>query len=181
MNKLYVRLKDFVIRRIIGVEDTPQRIAWGVFLGFFVAWTPTLGFQIALYLGLASLMRVNKVVGVPILFISNPFTAVPLYYTSWRVGNLLLHGGQKEAMVGKAVVQQELHRASAPLDAPSLGVRMGEPGFWRELGLTVWNMGGELWVGGLLMGAATGAIGYLLCLRAVAIYRTRRPRRAPSS
>ena len=64
-------------RWLLRVRDTPRRIAWGVFLGSVVAMTPTLGFQIVLYVAIATVLRANKLSGIPILFISNPITAVP--------------------------------------------------------------------------------------------------------
>ena len=83
------RLRSLIVHRILGVRDTPRRIAWGVFLGTVVAWTPTLGFQIMIYVAIATLLRANKVSGIPILFISNPVTAVPLYWSCWKVGDLI--------------------------------------------------------------------------------------------
>ena len=83
---LWRRLQQIVFHNILHLDDTPHRIAWGVFIGAMIAFTPTLGFQIVLYLPIAALLRANKVSGIPILFISNPFAAVPLYYTTWSVG-----------------------------------------------------------------------------------------------
>ena len=98
MKKWWEKLKDVVVHKILGLDDAPSRIAWGVFLGCVVAMTPTLGLQILLYVSLATLLRVNKLSGIPILFISNPFTAVPLYGFCWWVGNLLLHGVDQVAV-----------------------------------------------------------------------------------
>ena len=57
--KLWTRLKNVVVSGILGLDDSPQRIALGVFLGFVVAMTPTLGLQIVIYVALAALLRVN--------------------------------------------------------------------------------------------------------------------------
>ncbi len=86
----FERLRRTIVHRILGVGDTPRRIAWGMFLGTMVGFTPTLGFQIMIYLALATLLRANKISGIPILFISNPLTAVPLYWSCWRVGAWVL-------------------------------------------------------------------------------------------
>lgn len=91
LRDLWRRLQQIVFHNILHLDDTPHRIAWGVFLGTMIAFTPTLGLQIVLYIPIAALLRANKISGIPILFISNPFTAVPLYYTTWSVGAAVLH------------------------------------------------------------------------------------------
>ena len=47
------RLKTFFIYRVLHVDDTPHRIALGVAAGIFIAWTPTIGFQMLLTILLA--------------------------------------------------------------------------------------------------------------------------------
>src|SRR5690606_35711270 len=84
------QFKRVLVHNILGLDDTPHRIALGVLLGFVIAFTPTLGFQIILYVAVAALLRANKLSGIPILFITNPFTAVPLYWFVWKVGGLVL-------------------------------------------------------------------------------------------
>src|SRR5690606_17221590 len=79
------KFRQVLVHNILGLDDTPHRIGLGVLLGFLVAFTPTLGFQIIMYVALAALIRANKLSGIPILFISNPFTAVPLYWFVWKV------------------------------------------------------------------------------------------------
>ncbi|MEM9189891.1 MAG: DUF2062 domain-containing protein [Myxococcota bacterium] len=167
IRKLYERLKDVVVRRILGVDDTPHRIATGVLLGFIVAMTPTLGFQIAIYVAIASLIRTNKVSGVPILFISNPFTAAPLYYFCWWLGSLLLHGGAAED--GAAIVEERLEGAEN--QDSNFWTDMWTTEFWTDLGETLWNMGAELWVGSLVLGVATGVPFYFITRWAVTQYR----------
>ena len=43
------RLRNVVVNRILGLNDTPHRIAWGVLLGFVVAFTPTVGLQMMIF------------------------------------------------------------------------------------------------------------------------------------
>ena len=38
----------FFIYRVLHVDDTPHRIALGVAVGIFVAWTPTVGLHMIL-------------------------------------------------------------------------------------------------------------------------------------
>ena len=166
------RMRDVVVHRILGVDDTPHRIAWGVFLGFIVGWTPTLGFQIMIYVAVATVLRANKVSGIPIVFISNPFTAVPLYYFAWWLGVVLLHGHMPDAATG-ATITERIGEPTAGGDV-SIWTDILTESFWRELGATLWQMGAELWVGCLVLGVLTGVPGYMLAYWGVKAYRRRR-------
>ena len=86
------KLKRFFVYRVLHVDDTPHRIALGLAIGIFITWTPTMGFQMLLTVLLASLVRANKFVGVPFVWISNPVTAVPLYGFNFIVGTWVLPG-----------------------------------------------------------------------------------------
>ncbi len=172
MRLVYGRMRDLIVRRILGVADTPQRIAFGVFLGFLVAWTPTLGFQIVLYLAIASLLRANKVAGIPVLFISNPFTAVPVYYACWRVGSWLLHFGAAPVAVDRAEVAEQIAQGSEA--AEGFWTQIMSLHFWRDLLDTFVSMGAEMWLGSLVLGVVTGIVGYFATLYGVRAYRAAR-------
>ena len=169
------RVGEVISRRILGLNDTPHRIAWGVFLGLMVAWTPTLGLQILIYLAVAALFRANKVSGIPLLFISNPVTAVPLYYFCWLVGRRILSDGPSSPSEA-ARIHERLEAAE------SAGGDIWEQIFQTEFWLGVWDalvaMGGEMWMGSLVMGLATGIPGYFLTRWGVAAYRRRQERDA---
>ncbi len=89
------RLKRFFIYRVLHIDDTPHRIALGVAIGIFVTWTPTIGFQMILTVALSTLFKANKFVGVPFVWISNPFTLIPLYGPSYLLGGEILGGHYK--------------------------------------------------------------------------------------
>lgn len=166
---LWARLRDLVVNRILGIDDSPERIARGVFLGFVVGMTPTLGLQIMLYVGLATLLRANKVAGVPITFIANPLSALPLYGACWWVGNLLLHGGEGES-------SWELVRArlTAEMESPeSVYDQLLSSDFWSRMGSLMAELGAELWLGSLVLGVAFGLPAYALVLWGVGEYRRR--------
>ena len=86
----WCRFKDYILENILGVHDTPHRIALGVGIGMFVAFTPTISFQMVLSAALATLCGANKVVGLPIVWLTNPVTAVPIYYGEFVLGKWLL-------------------------------------------------------------------------------------------
>lgn len=157
------RLRNLIKTKVLGVQDTPHRIAFGVFLGLLIGWTPTLGFQILIYLAVATLMRANKVSGVPFVFISNPVTAGPLYYSAWVVGAWLLHLGsppREPAPAEPEGIPQEVTDSIW-----DIGVTEIE--FWSRLWHELAAVGIELWLGSLVMGIVTGVPAYILTHRAV--------------
>jgi len=155
---LWRRLQQIVIHNILHLDDTPHRIAWGVFIGAMVAFTPTLGFQIVLYLPLAALLRANKVSGIPVLFISNPFTAVPLYYMTWSVGAAVL---RPEKEVTPATIREWLGTTSRALHDQGIQ-RLLDHEFWAEAGRLLASTGGELWMGALVCGLIVALPSYFL-------------------
>ena len=155
---LWRRLQQIVFHNILHLDDTPHRIAWGVFIGAMIAFTPTLGFQIVLYLPIAALLRANKVSGIPILFISNPFTAVPLYYTTWSVGAAVLH---PEKEVTRATIKTWLGNTGRALKDDGAG-RLLESEFWSEAGRLLASTGGELWMGALVCGLLVALPAYFV-------------------
>ena len=46
--------------------------------------------------------------------------------------------------------------------------------FWKELGAALWAVGGELWLGGLVIGVVTGALAYVATYYGVQVYRRAR-------
>lgn len=65
-------------------------IARGVAVGLFVAFTPTLGIQFIICTILMLIVRGNIPVAFMALMITNPATAVPIYYTEYIFGKEIL-------------------------------------------------------------------------------------------
>jgi uncharacterized protein (DUF2062 family) len=84
------RARYFIFHSVLHADDPPHRLALGIAIGVFVTFTPTVGFQMLLAVVLAWILRANKVVGIPIVWITNPITIVPVYYTCYRIGRLIL-------------------------------------------------------------------------------------------
>jgi len=63
-----------------------RSVAGGLALGLFVAFTPTIPFQMLLCAIGAILLRVNLFVAVAAIWITNPVTAVPVYLAASRLG-----------------------------------------------------------------------------------------------
>ncbi len=170
---MLARLRYLIVTRILGVQDSPGRIARGVAIGMIVAWTPTLGFQIMLYVAAATVFRANKVAGIPILFISNPLTAVPLYWGCWKLGDWIVNAGSGGESAGARAIER-LSQASESAAHTDWWHAIWTAEFWRALGDTLLDLGLELWVGSLVIGVAMAIPAYLLTLYGVKAYRRAR-------
>jgi hypothetical protein len=148
-------MERFFVYRVLHVDDTPHRIALGVAIGIFVAWTPTVGFQMILTLLLAALLRANKLVGVPFVWVSNPFTLGIIYYPNYLLGKFILQGDYPEPrFLNPAMV-------SAP--------------WWQKIQIwwqDTWNVFAPLWLGSLVVGLFLGIVTYLVLYRVIVFYRS---------
>lgn len=88
---MIAKLKELAVR-VLHTDDTPHKIAWGLAIGVLVAWTPTIGIQMAVAGTLAWILRGNVTAAVAIVWISNPYTAAPIYYFNYLVGYWLVGG-----------------------------------------------------------------------------------------
>ena len=158
---LYRRIRFFVVHRILHTDDTPSRIARGVAIGMFIAWLPLIGLQTLLVLGLSFIFRANKVAGLPLVWISNPFTLGPVYYPSYLLGSVMLR--------------------LEPVNMASLESR------FAEISSLSWSLqlrecvdllfGGIFWptfMGSLVVGTVMGVGAYFLTARAVKRHRQHR-------
>lgn len=162
----------FLLNKILHVQDTPHRIALGLAVGMFVALTPTFGFQMLITVALCWILRANKVVGIPLAWITNPVTMGPIYYFNYWIGGLFLGPGQ----VGLSHFQKlgQFQGAGAGWWADTVaGIRYA----WGLILDVFW----QCWLGSLLVAAVCGAITYALGYWGVQAYRRHHRRRFPAS
>ena len=144
---------------LLHLDDSAHRIALGVAIGVFIALTPTVGAQMVLTVLVATLLGANKVAGVPMAWITNPLTVVPVYSFNYLVG-LRLVGGSGLKEVEGAI--------AAAMD-PSLG--------WGDMARAWWQLmlhaAGPLWAGCAIVGAVAGILSYAAMYYLVTTYRRR--------
>lgn len=80
------------LRSVITLHGSPEAIALGAAVGVFVAFTPTIGFQMLLAAFIATLLGANRVAAVVPPWITNPVTIPPIYALTYWVGKLFLRG-----------------------------------------------------------------------------------------
>ena len=162
------RFFDWLVR----LRGSPQEIARGVAIGMIVAFTPTVGFQIVLTVGLATLFGANRPVAVLPTGLTNPLTIPPVYGFTYWVGSAFWPGP------APGRVSATLDGAASRFDSLDFLAVREQLGVFLELGVDVFL---PLWIGGLLVGGVAAAVSYPLTLRTVTRLRARRRRRKTRS
>lgn len=79
------------IRRLLALDDPPERTALAFSIGVFIAFSPFLGLHTIMATALAFIFRFNKIAIYTGTFVNNPFlTLVPIIIASYAVGAFLL-------------------------------------------------------------------------------------------
>ena len=154
---LLARMERFLIYRVFSLDDTPHRLALGVAIGLFVAWTPTIPFQMVLTVALAWLFGANKLVGVPFVWLSNPATIIPVYGPNYLIGCWILG---REANGWHKVIEA-IHFHGGIYDQALEWYYVTRSIFW------------ELWIGSLVVGLILAVMSYFTMYRMIVVYRTR--------
>ena len=89
LRRIYRRLAG-VWYKLVTLKSSPRKIALGFALGIFLSFTPTLGVQTAMAIGLAALLRINPISAALGVYLTNPVTAVPIYAVCYTIGAGLL-------------------------------------------------------------------------------------------
>lgn len=78
-------------RRLLAVDDPPERTALAFSVGVFIAFSPFLGLHTIMATLIAFLFRFNKIAIYTGTFINNPFlTLVPIIAASYALGAFIL-------------------------------------------------------------------------------------------
>jgi hypothetical protein len=160
--------RSFVFKRVLHANDTPHRIALGVGLATFVGFTPTMGVQTAIALGLAALFRANKAVCIPIVWVTNPLTFVPIYGACWWLGAIILPGS--EPLASQAAVIEKLKAFDS---GGGFLANFFNAEFWYGILQLMLELGGELWLGCIIVGVFSGLTMYFLTRWGVTTYRVK--------
>ncbi len=78
-------------RRLLALDDPPERTALAFAIGVFIAFSPFLGLHTIMATVVAFLFRFNKVAIYAGTFLNNPiFTLVPIIIASYAIGAFVL-------------------------------------------------------------------------------------------
>ena len=131
----------------------------------FVTFMPAIGLQMVLSVFIAWLLRANKLVGVPLVWISNPVTIIPIYYPCYLLGCKLL--GTAAASDDWARVEAAWQEAQG---AASVTWLEKAQFYWNSILDVIW----PLCAGCLVVGLTAGVLSYYISLFAIRSYRLRR-------
>ena len=151
-------LRRFVLHDLLHADDPPHRVALGMAVGMFVAFTPTVGIQMVIAGFLSWLLRANKAVSMAAVWISNPATLVPIYWYGYRIGCAVLALDP----IGRAWWAELATPPTAWWPAVSF--------YWSRL----LEVAVPLWLGGAIVGLVCGYASYSIVYQAVRLYRLRR-------
>ncbi|HSE19461.1 MAG TPA: DUF2062 domain-containing protein [Pyrinomonadaceae bacterium] len=148
-------------RRLLAIDDPPERTALAFSIGVFIAFSPFLGLHTIMATVLAFLFRFNKIAIYTGTFLNNPFlTLVPIIIASYAVGAFIL---------------------GRPLRIPDAGLellknpRIFSADYYKLLFVESWN--NIVWpfsVGGMVLSVVCSLLAYPLTLRMLRAYRGRR-------
>lgn len=149
------------VQRILHINDTPEAIALGAAVGVFIGMTPTVGIQMLLMVIVGTVIRANRLAGVAMVYISNPFTVLPIYWLDYWVGSTLLN---------YEYMTYEKFEATCTLFMEELntaGLWTATLGFVTAHGEMAWAMT----VGGVVLGLVFAIPVYPLTLQLVLAHR----------
>lgn len=158
------RIRRF-LNWLIRLRGSPHAIARGVAIGMIIAFTPTIGFQSLLVLGIATLLNANRPVSLVPTWLTNPVTIPPVYAFTYYIGSLF-RPGPEPAGVARAV-----RAAAEELESLDFLALRAQLGVFLDLGLDVFI---PMWIGGLIVGSVAAAIAYPLTIRTVVHMRRHR-------
>jgi uncharacterized protein len=173
LQKLFRPAARFIKFRILHVDDTPRRIAMGVAVGVWTAFTPFLGLHMFLALAIAALTRANKALAVLFVWITNPFTLIPVYAASYLVGRFLVgrfhHSTVQPGQIGELLGNL--------FSFENMLTCLYSKPFWKDLAKVFGKIGLEVTVGGFILGILAAIIGYFITYRIVMNHRAKSGRR----
>lgn len=147
-------------RRLLAIDDPPERTALAFSIGIFIAFSPFLGLHTIMATVIAFLFRFNKVAIYTGTFINNPFfTLVPIIIGSYAVGAFVL---------------------GRPIRIPDEGLELlknphifsGD--YYRRIFVQSWDIVWPFAVGGMLLSVVCSVLAYPITLRALRAYRAAR-------
>jgi uncharacterized protein (DUF2062 family) len=77
-------------RRLLAIDDPPERTALAFSVGILIAFSPFLGLHTIMATVLAFNFRFNKIAIYTGTFVNNPLTLVPIILASYAVGAFLM-------------------------------------------------------------------------------------------
>jgi uncharacterized protein len=146
-------------RRLLAIDDPPERTALAFSIGVFIAFSPLLGLHTIMATVVAFAFRFNKIAIYAGTFLNNPpLTLVPIIIVSYAIGALIM---------------------GRPLSIPEEGVRLlknpdifsGD--YYRQVFVQSWYLVEPFAVGATVLSVVCSLLAYPITLKMLRLYRNR--------
>ena len=148
----FIRQVKLMVVRFVRLRGLPDEIAKGVALGIFIGMTPTFGFQMAIAIFFAYLLRENRLAAVLGVWVTNPVTAPFIYAAEYAVGRRLLG----------------MERFELPSELT-----------WKAYSTLGWEILFPMWFCSIIFGVIFGSLTYQATLKLIPVVKTWRVPRWP--
>ena len=149
-----------LIKKLLHIEDTPERTALAYSIGVFLGFSPFLGLHTLAGLVIAFLFGLNRVAVLLGVWTNTPWWIIPYYMVATWVG-MRVTGFQIEKVILKKLFQMEMDREFLSSD------------FWSQVA-SQWGLLLSFMIGSLILAILLGLVAYPLSLRCIKFYRSRR-------
>jgi uncharacterized protein (DUF2062 family) len=154
-----LRLRD-LIKKLLHIEDTPERTALAYAIGVFLGFSPFLGFHSLVGLAIAFLFRLNRVAILLGVWTNSPWWIVPYYVFATWVGMWVM-GSWMDWATLKEFFQLGKAQGVMSLD------------FWRRVSSQS-DLLLSFLIGSLILCTLLSLMAYPLSLKFIKLYRSRK-------
>jgi uncharacterized protein (DUF2062 family) len=153
------RFKD-LIKKLLHIEDTPERMALAYSIGIFLGFSPFLGFHTLTALAIAFLFNLNRVAILLGTWSNTPWWIVPYYMMATWVG-MWVTGFCIDGKTLKEIFKLGMDQGFMSSD------------FWSRIA-SQWGLLLSFGIGSLILAILLSLIAYPLSLRWIRFYRSHR-------
>jgi len=152
-----VHLKD-LIKKLLHIEDTPERTALAYSIGIFLGFSPFLGFHTVAGLAIAFLFKLDRVAILLGVWTNTPWWIVPYYMVATRLGMWVIRF-HVDWVTLKEIFQLGMNQRFMGSD------------FWSRIA-SQWGLLLSFLIGSLILCTLFSLAGYPLSLRWIKFYRS---------
>lgn len=168
----WARAFYYVKHRMKRLPDSPERIARGIWVGVFTAFTPFYGLHFLIAAVLAKMVKGNVLAALMGTFFGNPLTYVPIGVAALQTGHFLLGTevpeGEHRSFGGKFV------DAGADLWHNLRAIFTQDAMDWSGIVVFVDRVFYPYLIGGILPGILCASVSYYLMVPILRAYQKRR-------
>ncbi|NWF93452.1 MAG: DUF2062 domain-containing protein [Syntrophaceae bacterium] len=152
-------MKD-LFKRLLHIEDTPERTALAYSIGIFLGFSPFLGLHTLAGLAIAFLFNLNRVAILLGVWSNTPWWIVPYYTIATWVG-MRVTGFQIDPLTIKEIFQTGSDQGFMSSD------------FWSLIA-SQWGLLPSFGIGSLILATLLSLVAYPLSLKGIRFYRSRK-------